>query len=72
MVLSCERCKRETYKPERCNYCKRMICNLCTKSSSRYRKTTRLIICKDCWSNMKKRSAFKSNKAEVVEARAEA
>jgi hypothetical protein len=49
-----------------------MVCNLCEKSSSRFKKTTRLVICKDCWGSMKKRSAFKSNKAEVVEARAEA
>lgn len=72
MILLCERCKKEVYKLEHCNYCNKMICNSCMKSSSRFQKTTRLVICKDCWGNLKRRSAFKSNKAEVMEARAEA
>ncbi len=72
MILTCERCKREEFELERCNYCKKMVCNSCTKSSSRYQKTTRLVICKDCWSDLKKRTAFKSNKGEVIEAKVEA
>jgi hypothetical protein len=72
MVLLCERCKKEVHILEHCNYCNRMICNSCMKSSSRYKKTTRLVICKDCWGSMKRRDAFKSNKTEVSEARSEA
>lgn len=72
MILLCERCKKEVHRLEHCNYCNRMICNSCMKGSIRIKKTARLVICKDCWGSMKKRGAFKSNKAEVVEARAEA
>ena len=60
MILTCERCKNEEHELERCNYCKRMVCNSCTKSSARYQKTTRLVICKDCWSKMPARKTFKS------------
>jgi hypothetical protein len=48
-----------------------MICNLCAKSSSRYKKTTRLVICKDCWGNMKKRTAFKNKKGDTKQQVAE-
>lgn len=65
MTFSCEICKREIYKNETCNYCNRKICNNCMKSSQRVQKVTRLVICKECWSNIKKRTAFKNRKAEV-------
>ncbi|MGC8628798.1 MAG: hypothetical protein ACP5T4_01135 [Candidatus Micrarchaeia archaeon] len=61
--MLCERCKREIYKYEVCNYCGRKIGTECVKSSRRLSKSVRLVICKDCWSDVKKRKAFKSAKA---------
>lgn len=70
MTFSCERCKREIYKNETCNYCNRKICTKCVKSSNRVQKVTRLVICKDCWSNIRRRTAFKNKRTvETVEAR---
>ncbi|MCL4374137.1 MAG: hypothetical protein M1360_03875 [Candidatus Marsarchaeota archaeon] len=71
-MILCERCKRETYRYETCNYCGRKVCYDCIKSSRRYHKTVRLVICKDCWGDMKKRRAFKNNSTEVLEAKAQA
>jgi hypothetical protein len=68
MVLSCERCKREIFKKEFCNYCGRTICTLCTKSAQRVKKTTRLAICKDCWSDMKRRKLFKNKGSMIADA----
>ncbi|MEM3240867.1 MAG: hypothetical protein QXV13_00200 [Candidatus Micrarchaeaceae archaeon] len=36
------------------------------KSSRRLSKSVRLVICKDCWSDISKRSAFKSAKVTDV------
>ncbi|MGI0100334.1 MAG: hypothetical protein ACREBH_01245 [Candidatus Micrarchaeaceae archaeon] len=71
MTFLCERCKREIYKNEACNYCGKKICNSCVKGSQRVQKVTRLVICKDCWGNMKARGAFKNRRAEIkaIEAR---
>ncbi len=66
MIFTCERCKREIYESEQCNYCKRKICYNCIKSSQRSPKTRRLVICKDCWGVMPRRSAFKNRKSAVV------
>ena len=66
MVTLCDRCKREVFKYEQCNYCKRKICYSCVKSSQRSPKTRRLVICRDCWGSMKKRGAFKDRKSEVA------
>ena len=60
--MSCERCKREIYKYVTCDYCGRKICNNCVKSSQRESKTKKLVICKDCWSDMPKRKLYKSKK----------
>lgn len=65
MTIICERCKRETYKYEICNYCNKKICDLCEKSSQRSQKVVRLVICKDCWSNLKKRTAFKNKRTDT-------
>ena len=62
MPISCDRCKNEIFKYETCNYCSRKICFSCTKSGQRPTKTSRLVICKDCWGDMKKRSAFKNKR----------
>ncbi len=60
MLQTCERCKKQVAKADRCNYCERLICESCKKSSKRASKTVKLFICKDCWSDMKKRKKFKS------------
>ncbi len=65
MTFLCERCKDEIYKSEACTYCGKKICINCEKSSMRVQKVTRLVICKDCWSNIKKRTAFKSRRADT-------
>lgn len=61
MIMTCDRCKREIFKSETCGYCKRKICVNCMKSSQRVKKINRLVICKDCWSNTKRRKIFKNN-----------
>ena len=66
LAMLCERCRKEIYKYVVCNYCGRKICNDCMKSSQRASKTNRLVICKDCWSDMKKRKAYK-NKVALAE-----
>lgn len=59
---ACERCKREAHYLEYCDYCepKKRVCRSCQKSSKTASKTQRLVICKTCWGNIKKRKAFKS------------
>lgn len=68
MTFLCERCKREINKYEICTYCNRKICNECIKSSMRVQKVTRLVICKDDWGNIKKRTAFKNRSGTVKSA----
>ncbi len=60
MTLSCERCKDEVFKYLSCDYCSRKICNNCIKSSARASKISRLVICKDCWGDLKKRERYKN------------
>lgn len=60
MLQTCERCKRQIPKAEKCNYCARLLCESCTKSSKRASKTRKLFICKDCWCRMELRKKFKS------------
>jgi hypothetical protein len=62
MNMFCERCKKEIFAYKVCNYCKRKICNDCIKSSQRTSKISKLIICKDCWSDMRRRKAYKSRR----------
>ncbi len=63
--MFCERCKNEIYRFVGCNYCGRKICDSCVKSSQRISKTKKLVICKDCWSNMPKRRAYKHKERAV-------
>lgn len=65
MTNLCERCKREMFKQVTCNYCSRKLCYNCMKSSQRVQKVTMLVICKDCWSNLKKRTAFKNKRTDL-------
>lgn len=58
--MKCNRCNRETHLLEECNYCHRLVCRSCEKSAKRTIKTVHLMICKDCWTDMKKRRQFKS------------
>ena len=62
--MLCERCGREIHKYEICNYCKKKICVNCVKSSRRVSKTTRVVICKDDWSKMPSRKAFKATEVK--------
>ena len=67
MVTYCERCKKEIYRQYKCNYCGRTICSSCIKSSQTATKILKLTICKDCWSNMPKRKAYKSKRLVVAQ-----
>lgn len=58
--MLCENCGSEMHKKEVCNYCKKNICFDCVKSSRKVSKTMRVVICGRCWSDIDKRSAFKS------------
>ncbi len=58
--MICERCSNETFHPEKCTFCGRMVCRDCVKSSKNSKKEGRLVICKTCWSGMRKRQKFKS------------
>jgi hypothetical protein len=58
--MICERCSRDIHKFETCDYCKRKVCVSCVKSAKKYTKTTRIVICKDCWSKMPSRKTYKS------------
>ncbi|MCL5430112.1 MAG: hypothetical protein M1504_01385 [Candidatus Marsarchaeota archaeon] len=63
--MMCDRCKKEVYKAELCNYCGKKICDSCVKSSQKATKLQRLVICRDCWSMMPKRKAFKAKQEPV-------
>jgi hypothetical protein len=65
--MLCDRCSRDIYKFEVCNYCNRKICYDCRKSSKKVSKTIKLVICKDCWSNMQRRKAYKSATIEQAQ-----
>ncbi len=60
MLQTCERCKRQVPKADICNYCSRLMCESCKKSSRRAGRNKKLFICKDCWSKMPLRRKFKS------------
>lgn len=65
MTFTCERCKKEIFRYQACNYCGKKICDSCIKSSQRISKVKRLVICKSCWSDMKKRKTYKSKNGLV-------
>lgn len=58
--MICERCKKDIHKYVVCNYCNRKIGFECVKSQKRVSTTERAYICKDDWSNTKKRKKYKS------------
>ena len=37
-----------------------MVCESCKKSAKRVKKVTRYVICRDCWTDLKKRAKFKA------------
>ena len=57
--MICERCSDETYKLNKCEYCGRKLCKACEKSSKKPEKVRWLMICRDCWGDLKKRRVFK-------------
>lgn len=61
----CERCRNDIYKYNTCNYCKRKVCVNCVKSSRRISKVIRIVVCKDCWTKLPSRKAFKSATKEA-------
>ncbi len=60
MAMKCQRCGEDAYYLEPCNYCNRIVCRNCQKSSLTASKIDRKVICKDCWGDIKKRRAYKS------------
>ncbi|MFA5091718.1 MAG: hypothetical protein WC483_03960 [Candidatus Paceibacterota bacterium] len=58
-IETCGRCNNQTAKLVKCEYCNRLLCNSCVKSAKR-KKIDHRYICKNCWSNIGKRSMFKS------------
>ena len=40
--------------------CGKKLCRGCIKSQKKLHKMERICICKDCWSDMKKRTVFKA------------
>ncbi len=59
-IVRCERCSEPTHYLEVCTYCGRRVCQHCIKASRKASKLERRVICKDCWTDVKKRKAFKS------------
>jgi hypothetical protein len=57
-MAKCDRCSKEVHATEDCAYCKRAVCERCKKSAKHVKKTLRLAICKDCWTNIKTRKKF--------------
>ncbi|MBU0592037.1 hypothetical protein KKF81_01575 [Candidatus Micrarchaeota archaeon] len=58
-IETCGRCGDQTAKLDKCDYCSRNLCRKCVKSAKR-KKIGRRYICKSCWSNITKRSMYKS------------
>ncbi|MCX6776166.1 MAG: hypothetical protein NT130_04950 [Candidatus Micrarchaeota archaeon] len=58
--MICERCGKEVYLLEQCDYCNRKVCVQCEKSAKKTSRIRRIVICKDCWTDMKKRKVFKA------------
>lgn len=58
--MMCERCGKDIHKYYTCNYCNRKIGVECIKSQKKVSSTERAYICKDDWSNTKKRKRYKS------------
>lgn len=72
MTTVCERCKREVYRTETCNYCGRKIGTECVKASQRANKLTRLVICKDDWSKLPIRTMYKNKQSVNLQPKAKA
>ncbi len=59
MIHTCERCGKQTAKLWQCDYCGRWICVHCIKSMKK-KGPRKIVICKDCWTNMQTRKQFKT------------
>ncbi|HSB46780.1 MAG TPA: hypothetical protein VLD37_02115 [Candidatus Bilamarchaeum sp.] len=58
-IETCAKCGNQTAKIFKCNYCDRNLCVSCVKSQKR-KKIGHRVICKGCWSNIARRSMYKS------------
>ncbi|NYZ74734.1 hypothetical protein H0O03_00520 [Candidatus Micrarchaeota archaeon] len=58
--MKCQRCGKEAHMVEPCDYCNRIACRSCIKSTRTVAKTIRRAICKDCWTKIPLRKKFKS------------
>jgi len=58
--MKCQRCGKEAHSLEPCDYCNRVVCRACIKSTRTVAKTIRRVICKDCWTKLPLRKKFKS------------
>lgn len=72
MAMVCDRCKREIFRSETCNYCGRKIGVECVKASQKANKLTRLVICKDDWSKLPMRSMYKNRQSVNLQQKAKA
>lgn len=57
--MICERCSTQVHFVEKCMNCSKSVCASCVKSAKRHAKTTRYVICKDCWTSLPARKKFK-------------
>ncbi|MBS3067288.1 hypothetical protein J4450_01180 [Candidatus Micrarchaeota archaeon] len=60
MILSCERCSKQTAKLTKCNYCSKNDCVSCIRSTKKVHKIKHMAICKNCWGVMRNRRQFKN------------
>lgn len=58
-IETCQLTGIQTAKLVKCDYCGKKVCYQAIKSQKR-KKIDHRYICKACWSDMKKRKAFKS------------
>ena len=60
-ISKCGRCGEKSAKPEVCSSCKRAVCHKCIYASKKVNRKDirRLVMCKDCWTNMAKRKDYR-------------
>ncbi len=68
VAIKCQRCSRITWTAVVCNYCGKVVCDKCVKTSKRVKRRdiAKLHICKDCWSNLEKRKMYRNNVPLII------